>query len=332
MIENADFFEGKAIDVQDAAEEDDRRLALQSVDCQLNLFWGSSLLDIAVKSKSNRFVETPSCKQAIEYRLYGDLDPVENSESLTAQLKLFAACLSLGLLPAFSDIVKFTPPPKSKGFRRMTQRRRIPKGYPNSPSVNPILKRLKLNVRKNDKRDIYHVDISSRGVIWVNKKLRKLLDLDDYRAAELTVAEQDILWSPTFSAWERWTCFMTAPCTIFLFNGMITFLITVWMSFWFVLVKRDPNRMRQIILDFDFGSFDLDPFFLFRPDDSDFSLQTQFTYDEWVWLIYFSCTSIRELVQLYMATKQKGWVDGLLKDYLMDFWNICDILGSVLFM
>ena len=86
------------------------------------------------------------------------------------------------------------------------------------------------------------------------------------------------------------------------------------------------------MLDFDFGSFDLDPFFLFRPDDSDFSLQTQFTYDEWVWLIYFSCTSIRELVQLYMATKQKGWVDGLLKDYLMDFWNICDILGSVLFM
>ena len=304
MIENADFFEGKAIDVQDAAEEDDRRLALQSVDCQLNLFWGSSLLDIAVKSKSNRFVETPSCKQAIEYRLYGDLDPVENSESLTAQLKLFAACLSLGLLPAFSDIVKFTPPPKSKGFRRMTQRRRIPKGYPNSPSVNPILKRLKLNVRKNDKRDIYHVDISSRGVIWVNKKLRKLLELDDYRAAELTVAEQDILWSPTFSAWERWTCFMTAPLFIWLFNGLITILITVWMSVWFVMVKMDPNRS---------------------------SLQTQFTYDEWVWLIYFSCTSIRELVQLYMATK-KGWVVGLLKDYLLDFWNICDILGSVLFM
>ena len=65
MIENADFFEGKAVDVQEAAEEDDRRLALQSVDCQMKLFWGSSLLDIAVKSKSNRFVETPSCKQAI---------------------------------------------------------------------------------------------------------------------------------------------------------------------------------------------------------------------------------------------------------------------------
>jgi len=304
MIENADFFEGKAVDVQEAAEEDDRRLALQSVDCQMKLFWGSSLLDIAVKSKSNRFVETPSCKQAIQYRLYGDLDPVENSESWTAQLKLFAASLSLGLLPAFSDVVKFTPPPNSTGFRRMTQRRRIPKGYPNSPSVNPILKRLKLNVQKNDKRDIYHVDISSRGVIWVNKKLRKLLELDDYRAAELTVAEQDILWSPTFSAWERWTCFMTAPLFIWLFNGLITILITVWMSVWFVMVKMDPNRS---------------------------SLQTQFTYDEWVWLIYFSCTSIRELVQLYMATK-KGWVVGLLKDYLLDFWNICDILGSVLFM
>jgi len=300
MIENADFFEGKAVDVQEAAEEDDRRLALQSVDCQMKLFWGSSLLDIAVKSKSNRFVETPSCKQAIQYRLYGDLDPVENSESWTAQLKLFAASLSLGLLPAFSDVVKFTPPPNSTGFRRMTQRRRIPKGYPNSPSVNPILKRLKLNVRKNDN----HVDISSRGVIWVNKKLRKLLELDDYRAAELTVAEQDILWSPTFSAWERWTCFMTAPLFIWLFNGLITILITVWMSVWFVMVKMDPNRS---------------------------SLQTQFTYDEWVWLIYFSCTSIRELVQLYMATK-KGWVVGLLKDYLLDFWNICDILGSVLFM
>ena len=317
LTENADYFEDKAKDVQNAAEEDDRILALQSVDCELTLFWGSRLLDIAVKSESHRFVETPSCMLAIQHRLYGDLDPFENSESWAAYFYLFAAGMSLGILPAFSDIVKFAPPPVSIGFRRSTQHRRIPKGYPDSPSVNPILKRLRANVRLNEKKDIYHVDISSRGVIWVDKKLRKLLELDDYTAAELTAAEKDLLWSPTFSAWERWRCFMTAPCVVFVWNGVMTIFITVWMNLWFTLVKMDPNYSQIIML---------------WPADSDFPLQTQITYDELGFLIYFFCSSVREVAQLCMAILQQGWMDGMLKDYFLDPWNLCDILGSVFFM
>lgn len=318
LTENADFFEDRAIAVQNAAEEDDRILALQSVNCEIILFWGSSLLDIAVKSESHRFVETPSCMLAIQHRLYGDLDPFENSESWTAYFKFFAAGLSLGILPALFNVVKFAPPPESKGFRRLTQCRRIPKGYPNSPSDNPILKRLRSNLPKNDEKDIYHVDISSRGVIWVNKKMKKLLELDDYRASELTSADMDLLWSPTFSARERWKCFMTAPCVIFVFNGVMTIFITVWMNCWFTLVKMDPDYSQILVF--------------VLADGSDFSQQTQITYDELGFLVYFFCSSIREIAQLCMTILQKGWIDGLMKDYFLDAWNLCDILGSIFFL
>jgi hypothetical protein len=128
----------------------------------------------------------------------------------------------------------------------------------------------------------------------------------------------DLLWSPTFSARERWKCFMTAPCVIFVFNGVMTIFITVWMNCWFTLVKMDPDYSQILVF--------------VLADGSDFSQQTQITYDELGFLVYFFCSSIREIAQLCMTILQKGWIDGLMKDYFLDAWNLCDILGSIFFL
>ena len=304
MTENADFFESKAIAVQEAAAEDDRDLALKSVDCQLYLFWGSSLLDLAVKSASHRFVETKSCTQAIQYRLYGDLSPYD-SETMFGLFRIIAAVLSGGLLAAFSGVLAFTPPPMSEGFRRITQRRRIPKGYPHAPSENPTLKRLRNMVQASEK---YHINISHRGFIFVDKKLKKLLQMDDSSASELSAVDMELLWSPTFSVWERLKCFLMAPKVLFLVNGIITIIMTLWISVWFVWVKLGEH------------------------DGNDFhSSRTQITYDEWAFLVYFFCSIFREMAQLSMAILQHGNIAGL-QEYLWDLWNAIDIFSSLIFM
>ena len=33
-----------------------------------------------------------------------------------------------------------------------------------------------------------------------------------------------------------------------------------------------------------------------------------------------------------MTFLQKGWTDGLMKDYFLDAWNLCDILGIIFFL
>jgi hypothetical protein len=63
LLNNADDFENLAIDVQNAAVEDNRDMAIKSVDAELYLFRGMSLLDVAVLSESNRFIETECCTQ-----------------------------------------------------------------------------------------------------------------------------------------------------------------------------------------------------------------------------------------------------------------------------
>ena len=57
MLRNAEFFEKRAIGVQKMAQESDRRLATTVLGCQLRLWTGMTLLDLAVKSECCMFVE-----------------------------------------------------------------------------------------------------------------------------------------------------------------------------------------------------------------------------------------------------------------------------------
>jgi len=154
MLENANYFEDQAIVVQKAAEEDDRDLAFKSVDCELYLWRGMALMDVAVKSECHRFVETECCTQAIQYRLYGDLSPYAASETLLGRCKIFASVFSFGILPILMpNFLVWTPPPMSPVLRRRTQRRETPMGYPYQPSTNAALNEVREKLRiKNDNK------------------------------------------------------------------------------------------------------------------------------------------------------------------------------------
>ena len=71
MHENADFFEQKAIEVQRAAHEDDKDLAIKSVDCELYLYRNMALLDVAAISGSDRFLEFECCTQVRKHTRNG---------------------------------------------------------------------------------------------------------------------------------------------------------------------------------------------------------------------------------------------------------------------
>jgi hypothetical protein len=133
MIENADYFEQLAVSVQNIAEDDESDLALSSLDCELLLWRGMALIDLAVESRSLRFLEE-CCPEAINIRLYGDL------KANSSDARILIGVLSGGILPAlFPSFLEWNKPPVSDAMRRQTQRRSIPEGYPHAPYENKIL-------------------------------------------------------------------------------------------------------------------------------------------------------------------------------------------------
>jgi len=154
MLENAKHFETRAIGVMKAAQKTNRQLATQALDCPLRMFTDMTLLDVAVEGKCDAFVEE-CCREAIDARMYGDLDPYQNSLfwiflnvfPLLGIWATFGAHLpfmegaTLGLEDVvFRPLVKFKLPPESDVLRGSTQRRVMPKGYPDRPHENDILK------------------------------------------------------------------------------------------------------------------------------------------------------------------------------------------------
>ena len=110
MEDHAAFFEHLAVQVQNTAEDDEPDLALASLDCELPLWRGMALIDLAVESKSLRFLEE-CCPEVIKIRLYGDLKAT-SLDSWIGTLKIILGILSLGLLPAFlPSYMEWTKPP-----------------------------------------------------------------------------------------------------------------------------------------------------------------------------------------------------------------------------
>ena len=145
ISENADYFEQLAVSVQNIAEDDEPDLALSSLDCELLLWRGMGLIDLAVESRSVRFLEE-CCPEAINIRLYGDL------KANSSDARIIIGILSMGFLPAvFPSFLEWNKPPVSDSMRRQTQRRSIPEGYPHAPCENKILdRRYKLELEAVD--------------------------------------------------------------------------------------------------------------------------------------------------------------------------------------
>ena len=102
-------------------------VALMSLDCDLPLWRGMALIDLAIESQSRKFLET-CCPEVIKIRLYGDMKAV-SLDSWEGTLRIILGILTFGLLPAFvSNFVEWTLPPTCESVRRKTQRRTIPEG------------------------------------------------------------------------------------------------------------------------------------------------------------------------------------------------------------
>ena len=153
MLDNAKHFETKAIGVMKAAQKTNRQLATLALDCPLKMWTDMTLLDVAVKGECNQFVEE-CCREAIDARMYGDLDPYQNSLpwiffnvfplfGIWAAIGAYFPWLegqSFGLNDVlFRPLVKFKLPPESDVLRGSTQRRLRPTGYPNRPNDNELL-------------------------------------------------------------------------------------------------------------------------------------------------------------------------------------------------
>jgi len=137
MLDNAKHFETKAIGVMKAAQKTNRQLATLALDCPLKMWTDMTLLDVAVKGECNQFVEE-CCREAIDARMYGDLDPYQNSLpwiffnvfplfGIWAAIGAYFPWLegqSFGLNDVlFRPLVKFKLPPESDVLRGSTQRR-----------------------------------------------------------------------------------------------------------------------------------------------------------------------------------------------------------------
>jgi len=79
MLDNADYFEDLATAVLKKAQKSDRRVAVTALNAPLRLWKQKSLLDLAIMSSCDRFVEACG-EEAIHARLYGDINPYYNSQ------------------------------------------------------------------------------------------------------------------------------------------------------------------------------------------------------------------------------------------------------------
>jgi hypothetical protein len=147
MLENAYLFEKKAVNVMKSAQKKNQQFATLALDCVVNchfLWMDTTILDLAMQSNCRIFVQE-CCREAIDARMYGDIDPYQNSFLWIALnvFPLFGLWAAIGsrfpCLEGWFPSVKFKIPPVDNVVRASTQRRLMPRGFPSRPNENPIL-------------------------------------------------------------------------------------------------------------------------------------------------------------------------------------------------
>lgn len=164
------------------------------------------------------FVES-CCREALDRRFCGDLHPYgQHIGPIRGGCKraVFLSLFTGGFIAPY--LLKFVPPPSAQNLRFSTQCRKMPEGYPYHPMNNPVLSAMFL--RHKERRALSKRE--SKSVSWI-------MALQHAREAGLVKLGQDQLnelWGPTFSFWEKWSCFWRAPVTIYLANVMVQVAIT----------------------------------------------------------------------------------------------------------
>jgi len=208
MRENADLFEDHAIGVLSTAAKSDRQEAALALDCQLRLWTGLTLLDLAVKSECGRFVVC-CCQEALQARLYGDMDPYTNSMP-----RILLNIAGVGMPGALVDsFLQWRPPPLAEVMRGGTQRRKRPEGYPYKLSA-PVERGADAHTRTGMQRK---QRTKGRG----NSK-------------ELTARELNELCQSKFTRMERWQLFWKAPVVLYIVSTVLSCLVTIVFTDFFV--------------------------------------------------------------------------------------------------
>jgi hypothetical protein len=156
MLENAYLFEKMAVGVMKAAQKGDRQFATLALDCVVNcrfLWMDTTILDLAMQSNCRDFVQE-CCREAIDARMYGDIDPYQNSPWWIF-FNVFPLCgLWAAIGSRFPNLkrcaISFKIPPVDDVVRNSTHRRKTPLGYPDQPNKNPKLKSLSCNHARCD--------------------------------------------------------------------------------------------------------------------------------------------------------------------------------------
>jgi hypothetical protein len=205
MLENASLFEKKAVGVMRIAQKADQQLATHILDLGFRLWMTKKLLDLAVQSNCRIFVRE-CCREAIDARMYGDIDPYQNSfwwicfnvfplcglwAAIVPQAGKDERYFPYSLIPegwadllsfGFIRAIKFKMPPANEVVRNSTQRRALP------PEA------VDLSQSPESKRDF-------------------ALPLDPM---------------------ERFVLFWKAPIVIFIFNGIVALAVTIIFTEYFI--------------------------------------------------------------------------------------------------
>jgi len=228
MEVNAKDFEKMATDVMLLAMEENMCLAIESLETRVAVLGGNTILDLAIDCKARIFVKQ-CCAQAMDARFYGDLSSAPPKWLPWflpfPQWIVILACVLLAGIPA-PFLLDFKLPPDAESCRAPTQRRKIPKGYPDRPDMNDTLSSV---ISKKDFGGRVQASLTSfrnKVVGSVQQGKQKLdvwekLEKDVNRIKNFSEDQTIQVWQPTFTIWERWLCFLQAPIVHFQARAVI---------------------------------------------------------------------------------------------------------------
>ena len=323
MYEDADFFEKLAVQVYLAAQKEDPELAAHAISSSIGLWGGLQMLDIAIQSNSLEFVEQ-CCPEAMSQMFFGDLDSTNVSI-----MRIVLGLASFGILPAFfPSWIKFTSPPLTEATRRRTQRRARPRGYPFWPMHNELLAQ---NFAKAQDAERATRAKLREGAGLTQKEREKYRSIEKYlefideakddgrvqgfiddREVDRKVRE---FWDFTFTGWQRWGCFMSAPIVLFFFNIFVNFAATIFFSCWFVLTQLEPNRLKGESASVKDGGGVV-------------------TTEEAVMMVFFSSSLFKETFQALLAMTSGGSSETLWNLFFsryLDKWDFLDLCAVFAF-
>ena len=329
MLDNADYFEDLAIQVQKKALEQDQATATQSMDCPLIVWSNFSLLDLAMYAGCERFVEE-CCESAIDDLFTGDISPY-GTEWL--EVKIFACICTLGTALYFRPhMLQFNAPPRSSVVRNAAQRRKAPEGYPWKPLEHGTLRELYARYQKQKENkigsaqspraaesstcgddetsgdDVAHLFqqaldmrsklMSNQGTIVYRKAMRLVhkVDTDPSWAKNMSDEQLRELWEPTFTFRERLYLFWHAPMVLYFSNMIVQMIVTAF----FINLHCHLNNM------------------ISTPE-----LRRLTVMHEIVLSLYFISCFVRESLQLFISTTSS--------EYFQDKWNWFDIISMITF-